>query len=85
MAKEVLDTVNVGKFTEEELKAQHEKIAQEKRSIMQDLNKIKYPLNVTVFTHGQSWSFRNKAFWDAMQKRDDEVLEFMETYLNEKK
>lgn len=88
MAKEVeqpLIGVPEGGFTEEDLKAERLRIVEEKKKIIADLNKIQYPLNVTVFTHGAAWTVRNVAFWKAMQKRDEDVLDFMEKYLSENK
>lgn len=75
---------NLG-FTPEELEAEHVKIVKEKQKIIADLNKISYPLSVTVFSHGKSWTIRNIAFWKAMQEKDEKVVEFMETYLTESK
>ena len=81
--EEKLDGIPTGPFTEEELKAEKERIAQEKIKIISDLNKIKYPINATVFTHGQSWTVRNEAFWKAMQQKDEDLLKFMHNYLSE--
>lgn len=69
----------------EELKAEQVRVVEEKKKIIQDLNKIKYPLSTTVFTHGQTWTIRNTAFWKAMQKRDEDIVEFMEKYLTDNK
>lgn len=70
-----------GQFNPEELKAEQERIRQEKLQIISDLNKIKYPLNVTVMAHGKSWTIRNKSFWDALKQNDDEVVAFLENYI----
>lgn len=69
------------KFTPEELKTIREKEVKENLKLIEDLNKIKVPLSVTVFKGNQSWSIRNIAFWKAMNDRDDKVIEFMEKFL----
>lgn len=69
----------------EDLKSNQEKIVIEKRKIIADINKIKYPLNVTVFSHDRPWSIRNVEFWNQFKKRDDQIIEFMEKYLKEEK
>lgn len=76
---------NVGEPTEEELKNEMQRIVEEKRSIIADLNKIKYPLSATLFTHNGTWTIRNVAFWKALNKRDEDIIKFMEQYLIEKK
>lgn len=83
--KQSVITKEVGDFQEEELKATEQRIVEEKLQLIADLNKIKVPLSVQVFSHHGSWSIRNKAFWQAMNGRDDKVMEFMEKYLTEKK
>lgn len=75
----------VGEMSPEELKAEQQRTVEEKKKIINDLNKIKYPLSVTVFSHHGTWTIRNKEFWKAMQKRDDQIVDFMEKYLTERK
>lgn len=83
--KQPIPGQKVGEPTLEELKANELKMVQEKKRIIDDLNKIAYPLSVTVFSHQQTWTIRNIAFWKAMQKRDTDITEFMEQYLQEKR
>lgn len=71
----------VGEFKEEQLKSVREKEIKENLKLIEDLNKIKVPLSVTVFKGGSSWSIRNIAFWQAMKDRDEQVIKFMYDYL----
>lgn len=80
MSQKVKSKFESEEFKPEDLKAEQERIAIEKRSIIRDLNKIKHPISATIFTHGKTWTIRNIAFWQAMNKRDDEIVNFMETY-----
>lgn len=72
-------------FTEEELLAERQRVAEEKKKIIEDLNKIKFPLSVTVFAHNQPWTIRNIEFWKQLEKRDKDMYEFMVNYLIEQK
>lgn len=83
--QKVLGTTPIGEFTEEELKAERKRIVEEKISIIRDLNKIRYPLQVTVFAHGKPWSIRNEEFWKVFKKGDEDVMDFMLRYLMEEK
>lgn len=83
--KQFIPGVPTEDFTPEQLKAENAKLLQQKLDIIKQLNEIHYPLNATIFAQGQPWTIRNKSFWEAMQKRDDDVMEFMEKYLTEKK
>lgn len=75
----------IGEFTPEEIKAEQKRQIEQKKKIIAQLNEIKHPLNATIFDQGGAWTIRNTAFWIAMQKRDEDVIEFMEKYLTEKK
>ena len=81
---ELIPGQNLG-FTPEELEAENQRLVKEKLKIIEDLNKIKYPLSVTVFAQNQTWTIRNLAFWKAMADRDEKIVEFMEKYLTEQK
>lgn len=81
MAEKVLKAEPTGEFREEDLKAIKRKEVEENKRIIQDLNKIKYPLQVTVFKGSRPWTIRNIAFWEAIRDKDEKVLEFMEKYL----
>ena len=70
-----------GPPTPEEIKANQEKVVEEKKQIIADLNKIKYPLNVTVLSHHGPWTIRNTTFWEMLKKRDKDVVEYMEKFL----
>lgn len=74
-----------GEFKEQELDARTLKEIEEKRSIIEALNQIKYPINATVFSHGMTWTMRNIAFWQSLKGKDEKVQEFIETYLTERK
>ena len=74
-----------GEFTEEKLLAENQRIAKDKKRLIGEFNKINTPLMVTVYDHGKPWTIRNKAFWKALQQRDDIMTEFMEKYLSEAK
>lgn len=80
-----VNTKPIGEWTPEEIKAEEQRIAQQKRSIIRDLNKINYPISATVFTHNRTWTIRNISFWQHMNKRDEEILDFMEKYITEEK
>lgn len=75
----------VGPPTEEELKAERQRAIDEKLKIIKDLNSIAFPISATVFTHGQTWTIRNKAFWKQLQGKDDHVQKFLLDYLSEQK
>lgn len=85
MAKqdEKIPGIPEGPPTEDELRAVAERTAEEKLRIINDLNKISYPINATVYTHNASWTIRNKAFWKAFEQKDKEVVEFMNKYLTQ--
>jgi len=85
MAEQIKEPKTTGQFTEEELKNAQEKITAEKLKIIKDLNKIKYPLSVTVFSHHGTWTIRNETFWQQLKKRDETMIDFMEKFLTEKK
>lgn len=75
----------IGEMTPEELKAEQQRIVDEKLKIIKDLNSINYPISATVFTHHSTWTIRNIAFWNAMKNRDEKTIEFMEKYLTDNK
>lgn len=77
--------IPIEEMTEEQLENERQRIVKEKMQIIGDLNKIKYPINATVFTHGSTWTIRNKSFWESMKRSDESVLEFMQNYLQERK
>lgn len=88
MAKNVDEPIPgkpVGQFTPEQLKAEQVREVEQKRSIIRDLNKINYPISAQVFTHSRTWTIRNMAFWQAMNKRDEEIIDFMEKYIKDEK
>jgi hypothetical protein len=70
---------------EQKLKSNQEKIILERRRIIEELNKINVPINASIISGDQTWSVRNIAFWRALKKRDDLVVEFIDKYLTEKK
>jgi hypothetical protein len=72
-------------FSEEELKAERDRIAAAKRKVIADINKINVPISYTVYDHNGTWSMRNVAFWRAIQQKDEKVVEFLEKYLTENK
>jgi len=69
----------------DELKSIAQKGIDEKLEIVANLNKIAYPLSVTVFSHGGPWTIRNIAFWKELQKGDENMLKFMTEFLTESK
>lgn len=81
MKKNVAEGVPVSETIPEELKAERQRIAEEKKRIIAQLNEIKYPLSATVYTHGQPWSIRNITFWKNFQKRDEDIIKFLDEYL----
>lgn len=75
----------VGEMQQEVLLNEKQKMAEEKLAIIEEINKLSFPCNVTVFTHGESWTFRNSKFWKLMQKKDDDVNKFLVEYLTNTK
>ena len=69
----------------EEMKSNARKAIDEKLAIIKSLNAIKYPLNVTVFSHGKPWSIRNESFWKEFKKGDEGMIKFMMDFLSEEK
>jgi hypothetical protein len=70
-----------GEFDEEAIKAERQRIIDEKMKIINEINSIKHPIAVTVFDHGRPWTFRNKAFHKMIMKSDDEMVKFFTEYL----
>ena len=69
----------------EEMLSNQQKLVEEKKKIISDLNKIKVPISATVFSHNGAWTIRNIEFWKQFKKRDEEIVEWMEKFLTESK
>lgn len=78
----------VGKVVEEskeELESIKEKQAKKKLEIMDALDEIDTPLMVTVINDPEPFEYRNRAFWEAFQRRDYHVRNMLTDYLDSKK
>lgn len=88
MSKKTIDETVPGiptEMTEEELIANREKTVREKKYIINQINDISVPASVTIFSHGGPWTFRNVAFWEIFKKGDEDIVDFIEKFLSEKK
>lgn len=77
----------LGKVTsedEEKIKSINEKQAERKIQVMNDLDKIKEPLMVTVLMGPDIWEYRNLAFWKALERKDRTVREMLRDYITKK-
>jgi len=83
MVKETTVPGEPMQMSQEELQANKQKTVTEKLKIIDDLNKMNVPVSATVFSHGQPWSIRNKAFWKELQGRDESIIKFMQQYLTD--
>jgi len=71
------------KFQEQELKAEKVRVVERNKEIVKILNTIGEPVMATIYTAEGRWSIRNIAFWKAMEKKDNGVVEYMEKYLKD--
>jgi hypothetical protein len=67
--------------SEEQLKAEKQRMVDERLKIIDQLNQIKLPLQVTVFSPQGPWTIRNVEFWKFLQQKDEQVTKYMEEYL----
>ncbi len=67
-----------------ELESINEIQAKEKLRVMDELDKIPYPIMCTVIMEPAPFEYRNLQFWKAFEQRDKKVREALTTYLNTK-
>lgn len=73
-----------GEFTEQELLAQNVKNAQQALKVMQDLDKIKTPLEVTIYMAGNKSTYRNDAFRKMISDMDVETKNQLQNFIKNK-
>lgn len=83
---ELTDVVGIpeGDFRDEQLEAIKERQAKEKLRIMEDLDKIPYPLMVTCIIDPKPFDYRNAAFWKQFEEKDRTVRELLNDYVNKR-
>lgn len=74
-----------GEFTEQELMAANVKNAEQALRVMADLDKIKTPLEVTMYMAGNRSTYRNDAYRKMVSDMDIKTKEELKKFLKENK
>jgi len=78
-------TVFKGEFSEQELLAQNVRNANVALGVMKDLDKIKTPLEVTIYMAGNKSTYRNSAYRVMVTQMDNETKESLQKFIKENK
>jgi len=79
------ENVFKGEFTEQELLAQNVRNAQTALNVMKDLDKIKTPLECSIYMAGNKSTYRNQAYRIMVTQMDNETKESLKKFLKENK
>ena len=72
-----------GEFKEEKLTPAQLEELQRDRNTMEDLDKIKLPLEVSIYSNNRRWTYRNDAYRDMVNKMDIKAKEELEKLINQ--
>jgi len=78
-------TVFKGEFSEQELLAQNVRNAKEALGVMAELDKVKTPLECTIYMAGNKSTYRNKAYRIMVTKMDEDTKEGLQKFIKENK
>lgn len=76
--------INAGEWTEQELIAANVKNAQKALKVMEDLDKIKTPLEATLYMAGNKSTYRNDEFRKMISEMDLETKSQLKLFIKDK-
>ena len=79
------DNVMQGEFSEQELLAQNVKNAKQALRVMEDLDKIKTPLECSMYMAGNKSTYRNQAYRLMVTEMDTKTKKGLEQFIKENK